>query len=107
MALLLAQLPNPAVQELLLEVVNPAIRLGQVRHALFDFDGTISVIRQGWEQIMIPLMVEMICDGAPPPPGLEAEVADYVDRSTGILTIKQMRWLEEAVQRYGLASRWQ
>lgn len=86
-----------------LEVRNPSTPLGHVRHALFDFDGTISVIRQGWEKIMIPLMVEMICDGAPPPPGLEAEVAAYVDRSTGILTIKQMRWLEAAVRRYGLA----
>lgn len=86
-----------------LEVVNPAVRLGHVRHALFDFDGTISVIRQGWENIMIPLMVEMICDGQPAPDGLATEVADYVDRSTGILTIEQMRWLEEAVHRYGLA----
>ncbi len=86
-----------------LEVVHPEARLGRVRHALFDFDGTISVIRQGWETIMIPLMVEMICDGRPVPPGLEAEVADYVDRSTGILTILQMEWLEEAVRRYGLA----
>lgn len=86
-----------------LEVLNPAARLGRVRHALFDFDGTISVIRRGWETIMIPLMIEMICDGHPPPAGLEAEVADYVDRSTGILTIKQMEWLAQAVRRYGLA----
>ncbi len=86
-----------------LEVVNPAIRLGRVRHALFDFDGTLSVIRRGWEQVMIPLMVEMICDGHPPTAEIEAEVAEYVDRSTGILTIKQMRWLEEAVRRHGLA----
>ena len=86
-----------------LEVVNPAVRLGRVRHALFDFDGTISVIRQGWEAIMIPMMVEMICEGHPSPAGLEDEVADYVDRSTGILTIKQMQWLEETVRRYGLA----
>ncbi len=86
-----------------LEVVNPAARLGHVRHALFDFDGTISVIRRGWETIMIPLMVEMICDGQPAPAGLEDEVAAYVDRSTGILTIEQMRWLEATVRRYGLA----
>jgi phosphoglycolate phosphatase-like HAD superfamily hydrolase len=86
-----------------LEVVNPSARLGRVRHALFDFDGTISVIRQGWENIMIPLMVEMICDAHPPTPEIEAEVAEYVDRSTGILTIKQMQWLEEAVRRHGLA----
>lgn len=87
-----------------LEVANPGIRLGKIRHGVFDFDGTISVIRQGWEQVMIPLMVQMICDGRPAPPEIEKEVADYVDRSTGILTIKQMRWLEEAVQRYGFSS---
>ena len=66
-----------------LEVVTPTIHLGRVRHALFDFDGTISVIRRGWENIMIPMMVEMICDGQPSTPEIEAEVADYVDRSTG------------------------
>jgi len=86
-----------------LEIANPTILLGHVRHALFDFDGTISVIRRGWEHIMIPMMVEMICDEHPAAPEIEAQVADYVDRSTGILTIKQMQWLEEAVRRYGLA----
>jgi phosphoglycolate phosphatase-like HAD superfamily hydrolase len=86
-----------------LEVLNPSVSLGRVRHALFDFDGTISVIRRGWETIMIPMMVEMICDGHPSPAGLEDEVASYVDRSTGVLTIEQMRWLAEAVRRYGLA----
>ncbi|MBN2389863.1 MAG: HAD hydrolase-like protein [Anaerolineae bacterium] len=86
-----------------LEVVNPSAQLRRVRHALFDFDGTISVIRRGWETIMIPMMVEMICDGHRPAPEIEAEVVEYVDRSTGILTIKQMQWLEEAVRRYGFA----
>lgn len=86
-----------------LEVVNPSVCLGRVHHALFDFDGTISVIRRGWEGIMIPLMVEMICNDHPPTPEIEAEVAEYVDRSTGTLTIKQMQWLEESVSRHGLA----
>jgi len=86
-----------------LEVVNPRIRLRCVRHALFDFDGTVSVIRRGWENIMIPMMIEMICDGHASTPDIEGEVAEYVDRSTGILTIKQMEWLEEAIYRFGLA----
>ncbi len=86
-----------------LEVVNPSVRLGRVRHALFDFDGTISVIRRGWEGIMIPLMVEMICGAHAPMPKIETEVAEYVDRSTGILTIVQMQWLEEAVRRHSLS----
>jgi phosphoglycolate phosphatase-like HAD superfamily hydrolase len=85
-----------------IEVLNPEAVLGRVRHALFDFDGTLSVIRRGWEDVMIPMMIEMIGGGQPVDPAVEAEVADYVDRSTGILTIKQMAWLEEAVKRYGL-----
>lgn len=88
-----------------IEVLNPEIRLkvGYIKYALIDFDGTISVIRQGWEDIMIPLMIEMICEGNPPTLEIEKEVRDYVDYSTGILTIKQMEWLAEAVRRYGIA----
>ncbi len=86
-----------------LEIINPDAKIGKVKHALFDFDGTISVIRQGWETIMIPLMVEMICGDHPATSEIEREVAEYVDRSTGILTLKQMEWLEAAVHRYGLA----
>ncbi|MCJ7737217.1 MAG: hypothetical protein MUQ10_07890, partial [Anaerolineae bacterium] len=88
-----------------LEIIHPRVNLGRVRHALFDFDGTISVIRRGWEKVMIPLMVEKIVDGHPVPPDLEAEIIDYVDRSTGILTIIQMEWLADAVRRYGLAAK--
>lgn len=78
-------------------------RLGKIRHVLFDFDGTLSVLRQGWEDVMVPVMVESIC-GTVSRPDIEDEVHDYVDRSTGILTIRQMQWLVEAVQRHGLVT---
>jgi phosphoglycolate phosphatase-like HAD superfamily hydrolase len=86
-----------------LEVVNPDLQVGGVRFALFDFDGTLSVIRRGWEKIMIGVMLESICTDQPPTPEIEAEVTDYVDQSTGILTIKQMKWLAAAVARHGIA----
>jgi phosphoglycolate phosphatase-like HAD superfamily hydrolase len=86
-----------------LEVLNPQVRTGHVRFALFDYDGTLSVVRRGWEGIMIPLMIESIGGGKPVPAAVQAEVAAYVDHSTGILTIKQMQWLAEAVRRYGWA----
>ena len=86
-----------------LEVINPDADLGSVRYALFDFDGTISVFRHGWEKIMIAVMLESICDGQPASPEIVDEVTQYVDRSTGILTILQMKWLAEVVQRYGIA----
>jgi len=79
-------------------------RLGRIRHVLFDFDGTISLLRQGWEEVMAPLMVEMICAGGPPDPAVACEVAEYVDFSTGIVTIEQMAWLAEAVRHYGRAA---
>jgi phosphoglycolate phosphatase-like HAD superfamily hydrolase len=88
-----------------LRVLDPVApgRLGRIRHVLFDFDGTISVLREGWERVMAPLMVEMICDGTPPAADIEREVADYVDYSTGIVTIEQMQWLADAVRRHGIA----
>jgi len=88
-----------------LRIPDPGVltRLGQIRHALFDFDGTLSVLRQGWEDVMIPLMVEVICGIQPADPAIEQEVREYVDRSSGILTIRQMEWLAETAQRYGLA----
>lgn len=93
------------VDEDYLRILDPAApaRLGRIRHVLFDFDGTISVLREGWERVMAPMMVEMICDGTPPTPEIEQEVVDYVDFSTGIVTIEQMRWLAEAVRRHGIA----
>ena len=88
-----------------IEILNLEVKrkVGHIKYALIDFDGTISVIRQGWEDVMIPLMIEMICDGNPPTLEIEKEVRDYVDYSTGILTIKQMEWLAEAVRRHGIA----
>ena len=40
-----------------IEIVNQSIPRGHVRHALFDFDGTLSLIREGWQGVMIPMMV--------------------------------------------------
>ena len=65
---------------------------------VFDFDGTLSTLRCGWEQIMQPMMLEMICPDGPCPPELEARVAAYIDQSTGIQTVRQMQWLAGQVE---------
>ncbi|MEO6036192.1 MAG: HAD family hydrolase [Verrucomicrobiota bacterium] len=31
-----------------------------ISHVLFDFDGTLSLIRQGWPEVMIPMFMEML-----------------------------------------------
>ena len=68
---------------------------GGVDCAVFDFDGTLSKLRAGWETVMEPMMCELI-------PGekneVNALVKKYIDDSTGIQTILQMRWLAETVE---------
>ena len=86
-----------------IELLNPGIEMGRFRHVLFDFDGTISVIREGWERVMVPLMIERIEGDAGDPDGaVRREVGRYVEESTGLQTILQMDWLaEEVAGRHG------
>jgi phosphoglycolate phosphatase-like HAD superfamily hydrolase len=87
-----------------LRILNPDVigDLGMVRHVLFDFDGTVSVLRQGWEPVMQAVMLDAICAGDPPPHELVSEVQNYIDVSTGQLTILQMQWLAEKVKSIGI-----
>lgn len=87
-------------------VVNPNFeqKRGKINSVLFDFDGTLSLLREGWEGIMAPMMLEKICPGMDPPSEIVLEVRNYIDQSTGILTIRQMEWLAQAVQRYGYST---
>ena len=41
-----------------------------VTAVVLDFDGTVSTLREGWETIMEPLMLEMISPEMPPSAGL-------------------------------------
>ena len=81
------------------------VNLPQKRHklkvALFDFDGTISALRHGWEEIMEPLMLEMIAGNTQIDNALIQEVREYIDESTGIQTYYQMKWLADEVKRHG------
>ena len=41
--------------------ITPAFRpRPHIRHVLFDFDGTISLIREGWPQVMVPMFTEVL-----------------------------------------------
>ena len=31
-----------------------------IAYVVFDFDGTLSIIRQGWPEVMLPMFVEML-----------------------------------------------
>ncbi|MDQ1256739.1 MAG: family hydrolase [Candidatus Hydrogenedentes bacterium] len=84
-----------------IEIVNE-VELGKIRYGLFDFDGTVSLLREGWQGIMGPVMVEMICGDTAPTPEIEREVHEVIEETTGIQTIFQMEKLVEMVRAHGL-----
>ena len=94
----MANLPNylPDTQ---IEIIDPNAARTQFRHALFDFDGTVSLIREGWQQVMIPMMVEILrtTPAAEDEATIHRVVTDFVTRLTGKQTIYQMIQLAEEV----------
>ncbi len=71
-------------------------------HVLFDFDGTLSLIRQGWPDVMVPMFAELI----PPLPGETEEqrrqlAFEDIMRLNGKQTIYQMIQLAERVKERG------
>jgi len=84
------------------------INVGDIKHAVFDHDGTISTLRQGWEEIMVPVMLKAILGGKFETADealyhkAKKRVEDYIDQSTGIQTILQMEALVEMVREFGI-----
>jgi len=85
------------------EYINPKIPRGKIRFAIFDFDGTISLIREGWQQIMIPMMVEILMH-TPKHESIDEVrevVRHFVAKTTGKQTIYQMIRLVEEIEKRG------
>src|SRR3954449_6547070 len=86
-----------------IEVLRPDLPRGGFRSVLFDFDGTLSLLREGWPQVMIPLMVEVLqqTGTTETPLELAAKVEEFVMRLNGRQTIYQMIQLAEEVRKRG------
>lgn len=94
-----------------IEIVNPRDRSATIQHAVFDHDGTISVLREGWEPVMETMMIQAIL-GEHYNTVAETDyqrIADYardfIDQSTGIQTIVQMQSLVEMVGDFGYVAK--
>lgn len=74
----------------------------EISHVLFDFDGTLSLIRQGWPEVMVPMFIEAL-----PPLDGETEddrrtlVLDDIMRLNGKQTIYQMIQLADEIRKRG------
>ena len=86
-----------------LEILNPDANAAEARVCLFDFDGTLSLIRAGWFDVMVPMMVEVLADlgTGESEEDLTALVEEYVGRLTGRQTIYQMIEFAEQISSRG------
>jgi len=82
-----------------------------ISHAIFDHDGTISVLREGWEKIMEPMMLRAIL-GASYATADETtyhkvlqRVRAFIDSTTGVQTLVQMQGLARLVAEFGFVPR--
>ena len=84
------------------EIVREATRRPP-RHAVFDFDGTLSLVREGWPQVMVPMMVEILqATGTDEPANVLHDLAfEFVMQLNGKQTIYQMIRLAEEVRLRG------
>ena len=85
------------------ESVHPNVSAVHARVGLFDFDGTISLIRSGWVEVMVPMMVEILSSlrTGESEAALRSLVEDFVARLTGEQTIYQMMELARQLELRG------
>jgi phosphoglycolate phosphatase-like HAD superfamily hydrolase len=98
--------PHPTSEIMTLasiEIINPIFPRGPFRAAIFDFDGTLSLLRRNWQDVMIPMMVaELAATGTSESrEELYATVEDFVMRLNGRQTIYQMIQLTEEIAKRG------
>ena len=90
-----------------IELIEPLPADIRIEHAIFDHDGTLSTLRQGWEAVMEPMMCRAVlgeqfagADAAVYQNVLET-VREFIDKTTGIQTLVQMQGLVRLVGDYG------
>jgi len=80
----------------------------RVTHAIFDHDGTISTLREGWEAVMEPVMMRAVLGDRHATADdalyrrVEQRVREFIDKTTGVQTIAQMQGLVRIVREFGL-----
>ncbi len=87
----------------LIEIIREVTPGIPFKHVLFDFDGTLSLIREGWPEVMIPMMTEeILATGTKEAPEeIYRHCHDFVMRLNGKQTIYQMIQLAEEIRARG------
>jgi len=71
------------------------------RAVMFDFDGTVGLVRAGWMPVMLDMMMETLGPLGTDPSALRTEAEQYVARLTGKDTVHQMEAFADHVRSLG------
>ncbi len=82
-----------------IEIVRELRKTG-FQHVLFDFDGTISLLREGWQGVMQSMMAEMICGDETLTNRVNNRITDFINKTTGYQTIIQMDGLIDLIREF-------
>lgn len=95
--------PTRFLPQTSIEIVREVALTEPPRHAVFDFDGTLSLIREGWPEVMVPLMVEVLraTGTSESDDELSRLSLDFIMQLTGKQTIYQMMRLADEVRQRG------
>src|SRR5215475_10081063 len=87
----------------MIQQLRPGVSARNARVCLFDFDGTLSTIRSGWMDVMVPMMVEILLElkTGESESELRTVVEDFVWRLTGKQTMYQMIEFAEQIAKRG------
>lgn len=90
-----------------IEIINKRTGASHITHAIFDHDGTISTLREGWELIMAPMMIKAILGDKFNEADellykkVQLRVDEFIDKTTGIQTLAQMKGLIGLIGEFG------
>ncbi len=87
----------------MIEVIRSGATAAKAKVVIFDFDGTLSLIRSGWMDVMVPMCVEQLaeCRSGESDAQLRNIVEEFVWRLTGKETIYQMMALADEIKLRG------
>ncbi|MCF6333135.1 MAG: PfkB family carbohydrate kinase [Draconibacterium sp.] len=89
-----------------IESINTLPENLNIQYAIFDHDGTISTLREGWEEIMAPMMMKAVLGNHYQDADealyhkIQTRVAEFIDKTTGIQTLVQMKGLVDLVKEF-------
>ena len=90
-----------------IEIINTWKEKPNIKYAIFDHDGTLSTLREGWEFVMAPVMIKAVLGEKYKDAGMdiyrkvEERIMEFIDKTTGIQTLVQMKGLVDVIREFG------